>query len=232
MKYIALLRGINVGGKNSIKMVALRATFENIGLRDVTTFIQSGNVVFSAPAGDIEALCKKIERALFETFHYAALVVLIKRTDLIKVIKSAPKGFGSKPTVYRYNVLFLKKPITAKQVMKDIPRKEGVDEVYAGPGVIYFSNLIAKATQSRLSKIVALPMYRSLTIRNWNTTQKLQTIGEGTDVNKLLVPLGKSRKKPGTCSRGHAYKKTKALPVCPKCWPGYYKKSAIRKNKK
>lgn len=178
MKYLALLRGINVGGKNSIKMVALIATFERLGFTDIVTYIQSGNVLFSAPAGNSEDLCAQIERALFETFKYAALVVLIRQSDLIKVIRSAPKGFGSKPTVYRYNVLFLKKPMVAKRVMEDIPRKEGVDEVSAGVGVIYFSHLIAKRSQSRLSKIVALPIYKRLTIRNWNTTQKLGALIE------------------------------------------------------
>ncbi len=173
MNYLALLRGINVGGKNSIKMVALKATFEDLGFKNVKTYIQSGNVLFSAPAGNIEALCKKIEAALFKTFKYAALVVLIKQSDLVNIVRSAPRGFGSKPAIYRYNVLFLKKPIVAKQAMKDIPRKEGVDEAVAGTGVLYFSHLIAKATQSRLSKITALPIYKNLTIRNWNTTQKL-----------------------------------------------------------
>ncbi len=178
MKYLALLRGINVGGKNSIKMVALKAAFESLGFKDVITYIQSGNVLFSAPAGNIETLCKKIEAKLFKTFNYAALVVLIKQSDLIHVVRSAPKGFGSKPTIYRYNVLFLKKPVVAKEAIKDIPQKEGVDEVHAGTGVIYFSHLIAKATQSRLNKITALPIYKRLTIRNWNTTQMLQTLIE------------------------------------------------------
>ncbi len=179
MKYLALLRGINVGGKNVIKMVALKETFEKLGFKDIVTFIQSGNVLFSAPASDIEALCEKIEQALFKTFNYAALVVLIKQSDLVKVVESAPKGFGSEPDVYRYNVLFLKRPINAKQAVKEIPHKEGVDEVAAGDGVIYFTNSIAKRTQSRLSKITAFPMYKSLTIRNWNTTEKLRALIEG-----------------------------------------------------
>ena len=54
-----------------------------------------------------------------------------------------------------------------------MPAKPGVDQAHPGPGVLYFSRLIAKATSSRLGKVVALPIYKSMTIRNWNTTTKL-----------------------------------------------------------
>jgi uncharacterized protein (DUF1697 family) len=57
--------------------------------------------------------------------------------------------------------------------MRDWPLKEGVDAAWAGPGVVYTSRVAAKATQSRMSRIVALPIYKSVTIRNWNTTTKL-----------------------------------------------------------
>ncbi len=178
MNYLALLRGINVGGNNIIKMVALKACFEALGFKEVVTYIQSGNVIFSSPKTDGEELCQKIERALSKTFGYSACVVLVKQPDLRRVVESAPKGFGTEPMLYRYDVLFLKKPLKAKEEIKNIPRKEGIDEVRAGTSVLYFSRLISKATQSRMSKIVSLPIYKQMTIRNWNTTQKLFTLME------------------------------------------------------
>jgi uncharacterized protein (DUF1697 family) len=63
--------------------------------------------------------------------------------------------------------------LTTSAAMKSVPIKQGVDEAHAGPGVLYFSRLVSKAAQSRLSKIVSMPMYKSMTIRNWNTTTKL-----------------------------------------------------------
>lgn len=177
MKYLALLRGINVGGNNIIKMVDLKICFEKLGLKDVRTFIQSGNVLFSS-TGRPDALCKKIETALSKTFGYKASVVLTTQTELQLVVVSAPKGFGKNHLLYRYDVLFLKQPLTSTQAIKDVPVKEGVDTVYAGKGVLYFSRLISKATQSRLSKIVGLPIYKQMTIRNWNTTTKLLTLME------------------------------------------------------
>ena len=178
MKYLALLRGINVGGNNIIKMVALKACFEKLGFKDVVTFIQSGNVVFTSSISGTETLCKKIERALSSEFGYKACVVLVKQRDLKKMIVSAPKGFGTKPAVHRYDVIFLKGLLKAKEILKEMPRKEGIDEVFAGPGVLYFSRLNSKATQSRLSRVVLMPVYKQMTIRNWNTTQKLLALME------------------------------------------------------
>lgn len=184
MIYVALLRGINVGGKNIIKMVKLKACFEDLGFKRVTTYIQSGNVLFEAPKQDLKKLTLKIERALFKTFDYAALAVVITQNDLQQAIKQAPKGFGQKPDAYRYDVMFLKDPIRGKDVIEDIPVNKAVDSVSAGTSALYYSRLISKATQSRLSKVVAMPVYQQMTIRNWNTTTKLLALMDDLFANR------------------------------------------------
>jgi uncharacterized protein (DUF1697 family) len=171
--YVALLRGINVGGKNLIKMPALKACFEANAFEDVATYIQSGNVLFASPETRAADLTHRIETMLNETFAYQATVVVRNRRQMRAVVDRAPKGFGVEPTKYRYDVIFLKEPLTARVAMKSVPTNPGVDEAHAGTGVLYFSRLIAKATQSRLNKIVSSPIYSSVTIRNWNTTTKL-----------------------------------------------------------
>jgi uncharacterized protein (DUF1697 family) len=171
--YVALLRGINVGGNNVIKMTDLAACFEAQGLVDVRTYIQSGNVLFAAAATDQARLTRKLERALSSTFGYEASLVLRSRKQLEAVVAEAPAGFGARPQQRRYDVLFLKEPLTSAAALQDLPLKEGVDEAAAGPGVVYFSRLVARASQSRLSRVVSLPIYKSLTVRNWNTTTKL-----------------------------------------------------------
>lgn len=77
-------------------------------------------------------------------------------------------------------MIFLKPPLTSAAALRDVPTKEGVDQVAAGKGVLYLSRLMSRATQSRLGKIVALPMYKSITIRNWNTTTQLLTLMRAT----------------------------------------------------
>ena len=171
--YVALLRGINVGGKNLIRMPALKAAFEDQGFQDVATYIQSGNVVFAAPATRATDLTHRIETMLAEAFDYVPTVVVRSRTQMRGIVDRAPKGFGSKPAEYRYDVIFLKEPLTAAKAVKEVPTNPAVDTSAAGTGVLYFSRLTAKATASRLSKIVASPIYPSVTIRNWNTTTKL-----------------------------------------------------------
>jgi len=172
-RYVALLRGINVGGKNVIKMADLRACFEAAGFRDVTTFIQSGNVLFAATSAAAGALTRKVEAILAEAFAYEATVVLCSRKQLEVVVGRAPSGFGTKPAMYRYDVVFLRQPLTAAVALPDVPLKEGVDRAWAGTGVLYFSRLVARASESRLTRLISLPIYQSMTIRNWNTTRKL-----------------------------------------------------------
>jgi uncharacterized protein (DUF1697 family) len=173
-RYVALLRGINVGGNNLIKMAALKACFEKQGFADVATYIQSGNVLFTASGpGAAAKLALGIEAALAAAFDYKATIVLRSQKEMRAVVARAPAGFGAQPDKYRYDVIFLRAPLTAAAALEDVPMKPGVDQAHAGPGVLYFSRLIAKATSSRLGKVVAMPMYKSMTIRNWNTTTKL-----------------------------------------------------------
>jgi uncharacterized protein (DUF1697 family) len=173
-RYVALLRGINVGGKNLIPMPALKAAFEDAGFEDVRTYIQSGNVVFTAPSSSSAAMTQKVEEVIGDAFdHYPASVVLRSKGQMRAVVDRAPKGFGSEPSKYRYDVTFLKAPLTAKAAAKDVPIKEGVDRLWTGTGVLYTSRLISRATSSRLSRVVGLPSYKNMTIRNWNTTTKL-----------------------------------------------------------
>lgn len=171
-RYVALLRGINVGGNNLIRMTALKACFEK-HFEDVATYIQSGNVLFSTARCDCDALVQRLEKLLASTFDYRASVVLRTAKQMRDIVGNAPRGFGALPAKYRYDVLFLKDPLTAAEAMKSVTTREGVDEAHAGVGVLYFSRLASRASQSRLSRIASMPIYQSLTIRNWNTTTKL-----------------------------------------------------------
>ncbi len=173
IKYLALLRGINVGGKNLIKMPDLKACFEKMNFNNVITYIQSGNVIFTSTEYDIQKLTQKIEKVLSETFSYKSKIVLLTSVQVSTIVNEAPKGFGTAPEEYKYDVLFLRDSIKATEAMKNFRTREGVDSIHEGPDVIYFSRLISRAGQSYLSEIISLPIYKEMTIRNWNTTFKL-----------------------------------------------------------
>jgi uncharacterized protein (DUF1697 family) len=172
-RYVALLRGINVGGANPIRMAELRACFEQNGFQRVATYIASGNVVFEAPSMPAATLTERVERMISAAFPYRASVVLRSRDQMRAIVRGAPDGFGADPGAYRYDVIFLKPPLTAARAMPAVGIGPGVDEAHSGRGVLYFSRLAARASQSRLSSIVGSPIYRSITIRHWNTTTKL-----------------------------------------------------------
>jgi uncharacterized protein (DUF1697 family) len=177
--YVALLRGINVGGNNLIKMADLKACFEAQRFRDVATYIQSGNVIFETNESTTAKLTLKLEKLLAATFNYQACVVVRSRKEIQGIVERAPKGFGSEAAKYRYDVIFLKEPLIAAVAMKSVLVKQGVDEAHAGRGALYFSRLISKASQSQLSRLVSQPVYKSMTIRNWNTTTKLLELLQG-----------------------------------------------------
>jgi uncharacterized protein (DUF1697 family) len=177
-QYVALLRGINVGGSNVIRMADLAACCTSLGLGDVRTYIASGNVLFGSPIKQIETLAKSMEAAFSRQFKYNARVVVVGQDTLRRVVEHAPRGFGKKPAEYRYDVIFFRSPGSATDAIAEIPAKEGVDRLWAANDVVYMDRLIARATQSRIARITQAPAYKFMTIRNWNTTTKLLALME------------------------------------------------------
>lgn len=171
-QYLLLLRGINVGGKNIIKMADLRKCVEDMGVSDVVTYIQSGNVICKSKRNS-SATVSSIQKNLAKHFDYHAPLFLVTKKQLKDIIAGSPKDFGSKPKKYRYDVMFLRSPLNANSALQQIETREGVDAAAAGKGVIYFSRLISKVTRSYMPKIIKLSIYKEMTIRNWNTTIKL-----------------------------------------------------------
>ena len=178
-RYLTLLRGINVGGSNIIKMTDLRTCFEEMGFKDVLTYIQSGNVLFKSAESDKIKLQDKIEKVLSQRFYYSSRIVIVTYQQLKKIVREAPQGYGEEIDKYRYDVLFVKEPLSPGEILKDLRIREGVERAYTGESVLYFSRLISRAAQSYLTKINMLPVYKNITVRNWNTTTSLLSIMDG-----------------------------------------------------
>lgn len=175
-QYVALLRGINVGGNNPVSMAELREEFERLGFEDVATYINSGNVVFRGKREKADALAKRIESALTKRFKIDLKVVLLTASQLRAVVDAAPGSGGFGKDTHRSDVIFLRKPMTVKRAMGVVETKEGVDRAWEGKGVIYFCRLTAKATSSRMGNMVGTPEYGEMTIRSWGTTTKLRDL--------------------------------------------------------
>jgi uncharacterized protein (DUF1697 family) len=163
---LALLRGINVGGRNLVKMADLRAAFAELGAADAETYIASGNVLYRGAlrAADLEV-------GLSERFGVELKVVVVTAEQLQAVIDAAPDGFGAAED--RCDVIFLRRPLTAARAFSLFNPREGIDRVWKGKEVVYHARLAARASGSRLSNVMSFPEYKNMTIRSWSTTSKL-----------------------------------------------------------
>jgi uncharacterized protein (DUF1697 family) len=173
MRYVALLRGINVGGRNPVAMADLRGAFEAAGFRAVSTYINSGNVLFESDRREQASLEADLEAMLERRLGVPIVVMVRSHRQLRTVVDKAPDGFGAQPGTYHSDVIFLKGPLTPKKAMHVVKLREAVDQAWPGTGVVYFARLSERRTQSRMSSIVGTPEYQRMTIRSWTTTTKL-----------------------------------------------------------
>jgi uncharacterized protein (DUF1697 family) len=172
--YLALLRGINVGGKNKVPMAELKTCLEELGCENVQTYIASGNVMFESKKSAAE-LTEEIQETLPRKFKLDSeliKVLILSRAQLQQVIDQAPEGFGADPGKYHSDAIFLM-GISSDEAIRIFNPREGVDKVWQGDLAIYSQRLSAQRTKSRLGKIGASPLYKHMTIRSWQTTARL-----------------------------------------------------------
>lgn len=175
MKYLCLLRGVNVGGKNKVPMAELKAKLTDAGFEDVSSYINSGNIFVQSDKRPDEA-GRKIESVIKDSFQLDSELIkvcMLNGPALQKIVQQAPKGFGSKPDTYHSDVLFPMDGATSADIMTATQTHPEVDTAWEQNGVVYYRRLSALRTKSRLSRIMQNPVYKSTTIRNWNTTVKL-----------------------------------------------------------
>ena len=178
MRYVALLRGINVGGRTLVKMADLKTCFEQLGLEDVSTYIASGNVLFEGGEADATGLAATIEAAIEQRFELPVKVVVLDRASYARIVKAIPKpwiGDGS----LRANVAFVRPGTDAKAVVRDLEPDPAVEEVKAVKGAILWATRRDALNRSVMRKLIAGAAYKELTVRNLNTTLKLQELLAG-----------------------------------------------------
>jgi len=175
MKYLALLRGINVGGKGTVPMTALKTAFEKAGFTNVSTFINSGNVLFEAEKKESDHLAQEIDSFLHTTFFPISTVVL-SEIELHKIVDNIPQSWH-KNDLRKY-IAFLKVPHKPEEVLQVAQLKEGIDFMEKGPGVVYMSTKMSGLTKSSFPKLITKEIYQYMTMRNYNTVQKLLALIE------------------------------------------------------
>jgi uncharacterized protein (DUF1697 family) len=172
--YLALLRKINVGGINVIKMNDLKTSFEKMNFTNVKTYIQSGNVIFNSPIKSKSAIKEKIDTEFAQAIK--SKVKLLTLAEIKEIITDKPKFYGAQPDKYRYTIIFLIDPLKPKIAIAQMKIKDAIDKIDAGKNVLYVSQLKSQITKSHLPKIVGTDIYQNMTLRTWSVVEKLCTL--------------------------------------------------------
>ena len=178
MRYVALLRGINVGGRTLVKMADLKACFEELGFEDVSTYIASGNILFESDETDAAGLTTTIEAAIEQRFELPVKVVVLDRASYARIVKAIPKPWIGDGTL-RANVAFVRPGTDAKAVVRDLEPDPAIEEVKAVKGAILWATRRDALNQSVMRKLIGGATYKELTVRNLNTTLKLHELLAG-----------------------------------------------------
>lgn len=170
--YVALLRGINVGGNSLIKMSELRECMERQGYNSVTTYINSGNVFFKSDESDARKLEQEIERAIGAKFGFMPKTVVRSFAEIKTTLANLPKSWATNID-QKFNVIFLRHSIDSANILDELKPKAGIETLAYGPGVLYWSANTSDLTKSAMVKLAKSPLYQDMTVRNLNTAKKI-----------------------------------------------------------
>jgi len=178
MRYVALLRGVNVGKGARVPMADLRSLLEGLGLCDVVTYLNSGNVVFSSEirAADLTSL---LEGELERTFG-ARVPTLVKTSEeMIAIARAIPSEWRNDEGEQTY-VAYLFSDVDRPGLVSELPVKSEFLSIFYTPGAIVWNIKRENYNRSHITKIVAHSSYARMTTRNVNTARKLAELSAGT----------------------------------------------------
>lgn len=184
VKYIALLRGINISGKNKISMKELKNEFEQLKYEKVVTYLNSGNVIFESTIADKIVIKHSIEKMIKEKFNFDIPVFIITIQELEELLCNHPEWWGKNDKEIYDNIIFIITPYTFKEVYDVIgePRKE-YEKIQVYKNSIFWSyNLKDYRKTNWWSKTANTNIRNSITIRTANTMRKLLEICNKTNI--------------------------------------------------
>jgi uncharacterized protein (DUF1697 family) len=172
-KYIALQRGVIVGGNHMLPMAELKAAMTADGFTEVSTYIQSGNVIFSWEDAEAETLQTRIGALIETKYGFRVPVCVLSPKELHEALAAAPEWWNAGQDA-KHNAIFVIPPATVEDVYAQVGQMKPEYERAAHHGrVIFWSAPMATYSRTRLSRVVGSKVYDSITIRNANTALKL-----------------------------------------------------------
>lgn len=174
-RYIALLRGINISGKNKILMTELQKGFVELGFREVKTYLNSGNVIFSSETDDIRSLVMQVETMIKNQFDLDIPVYIISKEELENILDHAPHWWDDKNKEIYDNLIFMLPPTTFTEVFGEIGEpKEELEKIMNYKNVVFWSFDRKHYQKTNWWRGTASTSISSkLTIRTANTIRKI-----------------------------------------------------------
>lgn len=174
-RYVALLRGINISGKNKIPMAELKKEFEKLAFEEVKTYLNSGNVIFSSSENDTKRFISQIEGMIKNQFALDIPVFVISREALEDILHNAPEWWGNDNKEIYDNLIFIMPPAEFSDVYDEIgePKKE-LEKIADYKDVIFWSFSRKDYQKTNWwSKTASANIGSKLTIRTANTVRKI-----------------------------------------------------------
>ena len=174
MLYLALLRGINVGGNNKVEMSRLKKLFEDHGYKNVKTYINSGNIMFESPEL-LSSLQSKIKSIIEREFGFNIPIVLRSQKYIDALCRAIPKTWTN-DDLQKTDVMFLWHEIDNKEIIKSLAHNPNLENVMYIQGALVWNIARSNATKSGAIKLIKTEFYKQMTVRNINTVRKLNSL--------------------------------------------------------
>lgn len=176
--YVALLRGINVGGHTKVEMPKLKACFEKLGFENVKTYINSGNIIFTDTRSE-SGVIRLIEKTLKETFGFDLKVVVRSLAQIKSVVNKIPSDWVNDQSM-KTDVIFLRPEIDNKSILKQVSINPDIEKVRYMPGALVWNIDRKNVTRGSGVKLIKSDVYANMTVRNVNTVRKLLELMQAT----------------------------------------------------
>ncbi len=174
MKFIALLRGINAGNLRRIEMKKLKEFFESLGYNNVSTYINSGNIIFESDKKP-GIIRKDIESGLKKEFGVDIPTLIKTEREIRKIADAIPQEWQN-DSEQKSDVAYLFDEIDSKKILDELPIKKEYLDIRYIKGAIYWNIIRKNYNKSQINKLISHRFYQMMTVRNVNTARKLSEL--------------------------------------------------------
>ena len=177
MKYIALLRGINVSGKNKISMNELKTELQKYKYQNISTYLNSGNIIFESDIDHKESIMQDIYKIIKNKFSLDIPVFIMTSSDLEDILKNAPEWWGTDNKEIYDHLIFIIPPATYDDVYSALGNPNEYEKIQEYQNNIFWSYRLKDYRKTNWwSKTASVDIRHSITIRSANTMKKILEI--------------------------------------------------------